>query len=48
MHPELYAACVDISGGIGMTMSTETMVQELDSDPFPQQIPAVLYLLWPQ
>ena len=34
MHPELYAACVDISGGIGMTMSTETMVQELDSDHF--------------
>ena len=34
MHPEKYAACVDISGGIGMTMSTQTIRQELNMDHF--------------
>lgn len=34
MHPELYAACVDISGGIGLTLSTETLKNELESDHF--------------
>ncbi len=34
MHPELYAECVDISGGIGMTLHTETLAEELNSDHF--------------
>ena len=34
MHPELYKACVDMSGGIGFTLSTETMVQELEGPHF--------------
>lgn len=34
MHPELYAACVDMSGGIGYTLSTENMVRELEGDHF--------------
>ena len=28
-RPDLYAACVDISGGIGLTVNTETLKQEL-------------------
>jgi putative tributyrin esterase len=32
MHPELYSACVDISGGIGLTVNTETLKKELESD----------------
>lgn len=34
LHPELYAGCVDISGGIGMTLSTKTLMDELDGDHF--------------
>lgn len=34
MHPELYAACVDISGGIGMTLDNEVMIEELSGDHF--------------
>ena len=30
-HPENYAACVDLSGGIGYTLRTDTMVNELRS-----------------
>ena len=33
-HPELYAECVDISGGIGMTLNTETLAEELNSEHF--------------
>ena len=36
LHPELYAECVDISGGIGMTLATETLQSELDGDFFRQ------------
>ena len=31
MHPELYAAAVDVSGGIGLTVNTEQFAKELDS-----------------
>ncbi len=34
MHPELYAACVDLSGGIGLTLDTDGFKKELDSDHF--------------
>lgn len=34
LNPEKYRACVDISGGIGMTLSTETLKEELAGDYF--------------
>ena len=34
MHPELYRACVDMSGGIGLTVNTETLKNELESEHF--------------
>ncbi len=34
-RPDLYAACVDASGGIGMTLNTETLKRELDEIRFP-------------
>ena len=34
IRPDLYAACVDLSGGIGMTLATDTMVAELNGDHF--------------
>lgn len=34
IRPDKYAACVDISGGIGMTLDTELLKQELDGDHF--------------
>ncbi|MBQ6551175.1 MAG: hypothetical protein IJL78_07195 [Lachnospiraceae bacterium] len=33
-HPELYAACIDMSGGIGMTFCPETLAEEIESDHF--------------
>lgn len=39
MHPSLYQTCVDISGGIGMTLSTETLKEELNSDHFKNNFP---------
>ena len=38
-HPELYAACIDISGGIGMTFCPETLIAELESDHFKNFFP---------
>ena len=38
-RPDRYAACLDISGGIGMTMRTDTLAQELDGDHFSQFFP---------
>ena len=38
-HPEKYAACIDMSGGIGMTFCPETLVEELESDHFKYQFP---------
>ena len=34
MHPELYSVCIDISGGIGLTVNTETLKEELSSEHF--------------
>jgi putative tributyrin esterase len=39
MHPSLYQTCVDISGGIGMTLSTETIKEELNGDHFRNNFP---------
>ena len=39
MHPSLYKTCVDISGGIGMTLSTETLREELNGDHFKKNFP---------
>ncbi len=33
-RPDLYAACVDVSGGIGMTLNTATLKKELVEVPF--------------
>ena len=33
-RPDLFAGCVDISGGIGMTMNTETLQQEITEPHF--------------
>ena len=38
-RPDLYAACVDISGGIGLTVKTETLVRELQGDHFKRFFP---------
>ena len=38
-HPALYRACVDISGGIGMTFCPETLMEELESDHFKNFFP---------
>ncbi len=34
MHPELYRACVDMSGGIGLTVNAQTLKEELKSEHF--------------
>ena len=34
MHPERYSVCVDMSGGIGLTLNTDTFKDELESDHF--------------
>ncbi|MEX1376017.1 MAG: alpha/beta hydrolase-fold protein [Eubacteriales bacterium] len=39
IHPEVYNTCVDISGGIGMTVNTDTLKRELDSDHFKNNFP---------
>lgn len=39
IRPDLYAACVDVSGGIGMTLATDTMVAELNGDHFREFFP---------
>ena len=38
-RPDRYAACLDISGGIGMTMRTDTLMQELRGDHFRNLFP---------
>lgn len=42
MHPELYAECVDMSGGIGMTLHTETLAAELGAEHFRNNFPIYL------
>lgn len=39
MHPERFSGCVDISGGIGMTLSTETLMEELKGEHFKNHFP---------
>lgn len=39
MHPEKYAACVDISGGIGLTLCSDTIKEELKGDHFKSFFP---------
>lgn len=39
MHPELYRTCVDISGGIGLTLNSQTLKDELDGDHFKNHFP---------
>lgn len=39
MHPELYSVCVDLSGGIGYTVNTKTLEEELNSDHFKYSFP---------
>ena len=38
-HPEQFACCVDMSGGIGMTLDTKTLQDELRSDHFKNFLP---------
>lgn len=38
-RPDLYRTCVDISGGIGMTMDTQGLMDELDGDHFREGFP---------
>ncbi len=38
-RPDRYAACVDISGGIGMTLCPETLAAELEGDHFKNCFP---------
>ena len=39
IRPERYAACVDISGGIGFTVRSDLMVEELKGDHFRSSFP---------
>ena len=39
ISPQTYAACVDISGGIGYTLQTQTMIDELKGDHFSKSMP---------
>lgn len=39
MHPELYNVCVDMSGGIGYTVNTKTLQDEINSDHFKYSFP---------
>lgn len=38
-RPDRYAVCMDISGGIGMTMRADTLAQELEGDHFKNIFP---------
>jgi len=39
MYPGLYRTCIDMSGGIGLTVNTETLRAELRSDHFRNEFP---------
>jgi putative tributyrin esterase len=39
MNPALFQTCVDISGGIGMTLSTDTLKEELNGTHFKNNFP---------
>lgn len=34
MRPDLYHTCIDMSGGIGLTVNTQTIIEELNSNRF--------------
>ncbi len=40
LRPDLYSACLDISGGIGMTLDARTLVEEMKSDHFKTFMPS--------
>lgn len=40
LRPDLYSACLDISGGIGMTLDTQTLVEEMKSEHFRTFMPS--------
>lgn len=40
LRPDLYSACLDISGGIGMTLDTQTLVEEMKSSHFKTFMPS--------
>ncbi len=40
MRPDLFCACLDISGGIGLTLKTQTLINELNSDHFKTFLPS--------
>ena len=40
-HPGLYSVCVDMSGGIGLTLNTETLKAELEGEHFRNDFPLV-------
>lgn len=42
LRPDLFCTCLDISGGIGMTLQTSTMVEELAGDHFRTFMPSYL------
>lgn len=39
MHPEMFSVCVDISGGIGMTLDSDKIKEELSGDHFRNFMP---------
>ena len=39
LHPEMFHTCVDISGGIGMTLDTEKLKEEVESYHFKYEFP---------
>ena len=45
-YPHRYCACVDLSGGIGLTPNTETLKQELESEHF-KSFPLYLHTFGP-
>lgn len=40
LRPDLFQTCLDISGGIGFTLKTQTMIDELRSDHFQTYLPS--------
>jgi len=40
IRPELFNTCLDISGGIGLTLKTETIIDELNSEHFKTFVPS--------
>jgi putative tributyrin esterase len=47
LHPDRYAQCVDISGGIGFTPRTELLAEELVSEHFTKNFPLYCHTFGP-